>query len=435
MVAKTTDIPLATSAQDVERKLMELKHALELRCCNIGTPYKPDAWQHLLTQTGVIKFFPDIPEGLRTGFNAGIPEIPYTYTPPNRPSIIEYHEAFQKIMRAELDKGRYIGTLSLTEVETLVGPFRTSPLSIVPKPGRPGKFRLIQNFSYPHSPRDGITSVNSHIDSSDFPCTWGTFAVICAVAWKLPPGSEGAVRDVKEAYRTIPLAPRQWPGTVVRLNGEDRFAIDLYDAFGLASGGGVYGRLADAGVQIMRAKGMGPISKWVDDHVFFRILRTHMARYNQLRKQSAAAVASNGGKIHDGGRIWYKGRIVQMHRNETGKLIGQAGASMPDDTPEEFDEDMATPIWDLSDTSTRSEQDMRFTYCLDDVDRISEELGIPWEREKDINFSSTVPFIGFEWDLQNKTVEIPQSKKDKYRNAITTWKAKATHDLEETQKL
>ena len=77
------------------------------------------------------------------------------------------------------------------------------------------------------------------------------------------------MRDVKEAYRTIPIRPDQWPGLVVRLRRDDEFAIDTRDCFGLASGGGVYGHLGDASMQIMRSHGIAPLSKWVDDHVFF----------------------------------------------------------------------------------------------------------------------------------------------------------------------
>lgn len=143
------------------------------------------------------------------------------------------------------------------------------------------------------------------------------------------------MRDVKEAYRTVPIRPEQWPGLVVRLD-EDSFAIDTRDCFGLASGGGVYGLLGDAGAQIMHSRGIGPLSKWVDDHIFFRILRSHLERYNLQREQWAQDVAKNGGEIHDGGRLWFKGAI------------------MPNGQPEEFDEDLSFAVQDLSLASKRS---------------------------------------------------------------------------------
>jgi hypothetical protein len=86
---------------------------------------------------------------------------------------------------------------------------------------------------------------------------------------------------------------------------------------------------------------------------------------------------------------------------------------MPSDASEEFDEDMASPLRDLSSASPRSLRDQQFTYYMADVEQISNELGILWEPEKDIAFSTVFPFIGFLWNLQDKTVSIPQSKRDK----------------------
>ena len=66
----------------------------------------------------------------------------------------------------------------------------------------------------------------------------------------------------------------------------------------------------------------------------------------------------------------------------------------------------------------RSEEDSRYTYCMADIDALSDELGIPWEKSKDIPFSTTVPFIGFLWDLDARTVSISDSRKEKYLQAI-----------------
>ena len=143
------------------------------------------------------------------------------------------------------------------------------------------------------------------------------------------------MRDVKEAYRNIPIGPKQWPGLVVCLDKEDSFPIDTQDCFGLASGGGLYGRLGDAGAQIMCFHSIGPLSKWVDDHIFFHILRQHLEEYNLSRKQWACHVAENGGEIHDGGHLWFKDEVL------------------PNDQPEEFDEDLSCTIQDLSQVSDR----------------------------------------------------------------------------------
>jgi hypothetical protein len=86
---------------------------------------------------------------------------------------------------------------------------------------------------------------------------------------RLPPGSEGACRDISEAYRRIPLHSTQWPAAVVRTS-PTTFDLDFSVSFRAKPGGGVFGSVADAGADIYRSKGIGPLGKWVDDHVFLR---------------------------------------------------------------------------------------------------------------------------------------------------------------------
>lgn len=289
---KVVKMPLTANdinAQGVENQTMEPRCVLEQRRLqsNALTPYVPQAWSDLLVQTGLIVKYPSLPLQLHNGFVVGIPPLTSTYTPDNHSSLIEHHIAFNNNLLAKFNKGRYIGPFSKEEVLELIGPFQSSPLSIIPKPNKPGKYRFIQNFLHPYTQNGKTQSVNVAITSEDYPCTWGTFNTIALLIHHLPPGSEAATRDVKEAYRTVPLAPSQWPGMVVKLAKEDSYAIDTQNAFGLASGAGVYGQVADAGVDIMRAKGLGPISKWVDDHLFIRIRREHIPKYNEKRNELA----------------------------------------------------------------------------------------------------------------------------------------------------
>ncbi|CAA7262997.1 unnamed protein product [Cyclocybe aegerita] len=85
--------------------------------------------------------------------------------------------------------------------------------------------------------------------------------------------------------------------------------------------------------------------------------------------------------------------------------------------------------------SPRSDEDRKYTYCMADIDTLCEELGIPWEAEKDIPFQSAVPFIGFLWDLERGEVSITSGKQEKYLTAITAWEESTKHTLEEVQKL
>lgn len=409
----TTNVPVA------EARNTALKDALEARKGRALTPYKPEGWARLLNETGLINRYPHIPKCLVSGFSGGIPPIKCTYKPPNNPTIEQHSEAFWSIINLEFSKGRFFGPFTAKDLESTVGCFQTAPLSLVPKPGKPGKFRLVQNLSFPHnpSPSEPISSINSRVDSDSFPCTYGTFSTICLSIWRLPPGSQGAVRDVAEAYRTIPLHHSQWAGLAVRLPGEDSFAVDTAFCFGFGPSAGIYGNISDAGLDILRAKGIGPASKWVDDHLFLRIRREFLGEYNKRRAQWAKDIADNGGVIFSGGRKWYK------------------GATMPNDSAEEFDEDVFFPIQDLSNLSPRSEEDALFSYCMADIDEFSSILGIPWEPSKDKPFSNSPPFTGFIWNIADRTVDLPTDKRDKYIRAISDWQSKRTHTLQEVQKL
>ena len=422
-----------TNALDAATRITELRGALELRRNQALTPYRVDAWESFLLQCNLLVKYPNLISSLRFGFDAGIHPILHTYTPPNSTTLLLHPEAYRDMVSNEFQKGRYISPCSRHEVESLIGPFQSSPLSWVPKAGKPGKYRAVHNFSFPHYPSPLFASINSSINPDMFPCIWGTFATICFTISNLPPGSQAAIRDVAEAYRTIPVIADQWPGLVVKLLDEDEFAINTCDNFGLSSAGGIYGGLRDAMLDIFRAQGIGPSSKWVDDHIFFRFPRKfsppplatstntfsgeYLTTYNLMRQRWHSTIMLNGGRQQSGSRFWYQGE------------------SMPDDSPAEFDEDAAHPMVDFSSLPNCSSIDSQFTYCDVDIDNISEQLGIPWEPSKTVPFSSSVQYLGFDWNLVERTVAITEKKKDKYRSAIKEWLPRATHTLEEAQKL
>lgn len=177
--AAATATMLDTFALDVVKPLTELRHALELRKCNALTPYHPDIWEEYLCKAGVLRHHEHIIVGLRAGFHLDFPDITTTQTPPNHNSLIDHNMAFKKSVHNEILKGRYIGPASKATIEALIGPFQTSPMAIMPKPGRPDKYRILQNFSFPlrPSPATPNPSINSFVISDNFPTTWGTFTV------------------------------------------------------------------------------------------------------------------------------------------------------------------------------------------------------------------------------------------------------------------
>ncbi len=396
---------------------MEPSRALEQRRLEALSPYNHKAWATELARLSLRSRYPSLTQGLANGFDLGIPRIPHTYTPPNHPSIRSLTHVYNGIVEHEFALGRYIGPFTRSQLETSLGPFQTSPLSLVPKTSKPGKYRAVHNFSHPHNPQPEISSINSHIDSDDFPCTWGTFTTVALLIARLPPGSQASIQDVAEAYRTIPVTPSQWPSLVIRLQADDQFAVNTCNNFGLSSAGGVYGMVADAGADVFRGNGIGPLAKWVDDHLFFRVPRKLLPEYNAQRADWHREILSHGGRRQDGGRLWYRGK------------------NLPDGSPEEFDEDCSTTLQDLANASPRSVQDQQFAYADADIDALSTHLGIQWETSKSVPFGTEVPYLGLRWDLRTRVVHLLDEKRVKYLGAIAEWEAKRTHNLLETQKL
>jgi len=255
--------------------------------------------------------------------------------------------------------------------------------------------------------------VNSRINTDEFPSTWGKFSIIYLLIAKLPPGSEAATRDVAEAYRTIPLHPSQWPAAVVRVS-DSLFCTCA--AFGAAPSSGVYGHVADGGAEIFRVHGIGPLEKWVDDHIFFRIHKTHLACYNSLRTSWNHTFATQGIN-QTGSRLWYGG---------ISPITGQL---------EELSEDSSHALRDLSGNLPRSSHDFLFSSSMHDIDALSAELGILWALEKDQPFQPTMTYIGFLWDLDRRTVSLSPAKVDKYLTAIHKWRKRRTHTLQDVQEL
>jgi hypothetical protein len=219
------------------------------------------------------------------------------------------------------------------DLEQLIGPFRTSPLGLVPKP-HTDSFRMIQDMSFPRN-NPNISSVNHGINVSDFPTAWGSFDETVALILLLPDGCLAATFDISAAYRLTPIRPDQqhhlcvfWKGLVY---------VDRAVMFGLASSAGVFGAIGDMLIAIYKRAGFTQILKWVDD--FFVI---------RLPNQS-----------------WTEREFMDL----TGYF------------------------------------------------------GIPWSSKKMRPLASTQRYIGFDWNLDSRTVALPLEKLAKTLSLLTQWLA------------
>ena len=222
----------------------------------------------MLNNTTPFNNFPDVPIGIRFGFDMGVHSPPSsTYTPPNHNSALLFPEHVLSHIKNELSHRRYSGPFSRSRLEFLIGPFRSSPLGSVPKSLDSMERRIVQDLSFPRNDPT-CSSINDQIDIEDFRCDWGTFNQIRTIVIDAPAGSEAATLDVDAAFRCCPVIPSQQCNFIVRW--EDSYFIDHNAPFGATSAGGVFGRVADAKSAILDSVGLGPVKNWVDDFVFFR---------------------------------------------------------------------------------------------------------------------------------------------------------------------
>ncbi|PAV14793.1 reverse transcriptase ribonuclease H [Pyrrhoderma noxium] len=311
------------------------------------------------------------------------------------------------LVPSDLDRIREQLCAQRDESTTLFDAYRsaqrdTSPLSLVPKPNS-SSFRLIQNLSFPYS-KTPIPSINENINAQDYPCTFGTFLNVCFIINKLPPDSKACTRDVADAYRTIPLHHSQWARLVIKLQ-DDVFALNTQNSFGLASTGGVWGHVADMFADIFRSQGLGPITKWVDDFLFFHLPNQALPQANLYRSQLKPLLTAS----QSNARCFF------------------LGLRLPDGTLTQYNENFVFPL--------RSYSISQHAYSTDDIDQLSTSLGLLWKAEKSSPFSPRFTYLGFDWDLKLLIVALQELKRLKYINAITQWQQCCFHTLLQVQSI
>jgi hypothetical protein len=227
---------------------------------------------------------------------------------------------------------------------------------------------------------------------------WGTADTVSFLVWTLPLGSGIAICDVASAYRNVPLDPLQWPAAVIRI-GKDTFAADTCGAFRAKSIGEVWGSAADTAADIMRARGHGPLTRWVDDFIFLCIHREHAPEYNRRQARACKSIiAQSGGELQQKcGHIWW------------------GGVDFTEAGVERHAEDLRFPILELANGAPPNAP---FTYGMVDIDTISAQLGLPWGPGKTRKFVRANSYVGFVWDVQSKAVSITEEKHRRYLASI-----------------
>ena len=193
-------------------------------------------------------------EGFRIGFNYSNHFCQSNSS--NHPSVANNPEVIQEYLADECTHKQLIGPLHSLLYPHVI----TSPFGVIPKPDKPGKWRLILDLSSP----DGA-SVNDGISSTYSSLSYVTVDEIVEEVLKIGQGCYLAKIDIKSAFRLIPVHPddrhllgMRWKGAVY---------IDCVLPFGLRSAPKIFNAVADALQWILISRDIQDVYHYLDDYL------------------------------------------------------------------------------------------------------------------------------------------------------------------------
>ena len=133
-----------------------------------------------------------------------------------------------------------------------------SPFGVIPKKGKPDKWRLIVDLSSPER-----HSVNEAIRKDLCSVSYASLDHAVALAKSMGKGSLLAKLDLKEAYWAVPVHPSDQRLLAVSWNGTTY--LDKALPFGLRSAPKLFSTLTDAMMWFLRDRGVHTALHYLDD--------------------------------------------------------------------------------------------------------------------------------------------------------------------------
>ncbi len=224
----------------------------------VVSPLKWQEWERELEEHPDKEWMKFLVRGIRAGFRLGHDQsvVEVTGRRGGMYKALE-HKAIIDEYLAKEERARRIWRIS-SSVDK--GRVQCSPFGVIPKKGKPGKWRLIVNLSAP----DG-RSVNDGIDKELASVQYLYVDDVVRRVLQLGGGAEIAKADVSMAYRNVPVHPRdrwllgmEWDGDVF---------VDGALPFGLRSAPLLFTALGDAIEWVAKNRGAGWLGHYIDDFV------------------------------------------------------------------------------------------------------------------------------------------------------------------------
>ena len=253
--------------------------ALGVPLCREGqivTPLRFDQWNRELVSHPDRTFSNYILRGIKEGFHIGFNRAsPLGRTARNIPS--PRPEIISEYLGREVSLGRMDRVPPGQQVHL-------SPLGIIPKKNKPGKWRLIVDLSSPEG-----ESVNDGIDKNLSSLHYTSVDHLAALILATGRGAWLVKADIKEAYRAVPVHPEDQPLLGVSWNGTTY--MDKVLPFGLRSAPKIFTAVADAIQWVLTRHGIPRSLHYLDDY----IIVTRDRKEAELQKSTLQTVFDNLG--------------------------------------------------------------------------------------------------------------------------------------------
>ena len=174
----------------------------KLASVSITSPLQWRVWDEALRDHPDQRFRNYIVTGLRDGFRIGFQGARSGCTvTKNMRSAEEKADVISRYLQEECASGRVLGSLNedFSNLGVMVNRF-----GVIPK-GRSGKWRLIVDLSFPEG-----NSVNDGIDSAFCSLHYVKVEDAAKELFRQGRGSCMAKVDIRSAYSTVPVNPRDW---------------------------------------------------------------------------------------------------------------------------------------------------------------------------------------------------------------------------------
>ena len=231
----------------------------ETHGCQLGgracSPLIQSQWSALLTDHPDRRFAEYIVSGIQQGFRIGFNRQQQLGTSPgNRPSSVP--NIISEYLHREVILGRMVKLPPYFWPKNV----HSSPIGIIPKKGKPGKWRLIVDLSSPES-----FSVNDGISRSLSSLTYCSVDHLSALVLNNGRGALLVKADVKEAYRMIKVHPDDCH--LLGVQWENSVYIDQTLPFRLRSAPKIFSAAADVIQWILLNQGIHNLLHYLDDFI------------------------------------------------------------------------------------------------------------------------------------------------------------------------